>query len=413
MATFLRNLRIKKVDFVDAGANQEAHIKITKQAKKENKIEKFFSSVAKALGISQEECKNVVEQITKQADATTFKDTFKDVEIEEKKRKVADEIWNICYALQTSIHSILFDDKIESDKKETLMKQSIEEFNKVITESTVYWSKNKKMDISIVENDDMTLVEAKLLKEKSKQVLEKAEQVIQKNLLTETIKSEGVQEMKINKSKLSPAELAFLEQIEKRYGEEEQGNSTILETKTMNPFLDTQPLVASIKEEVLKELKPVLSQQSSCSFNESKSQKEGEIYKGLSPEIAKELEELRKKAAAVEEKELTEIAKKYEIIGKKAEELVPVLKRLKNTSEEAYQDMIQTLDTSVEVVQKSGMFSEFGKNGHDVGETDAWGKLETIATQIQKSAPTMNRTEAIDLACRQNPHLLQEYENSI
>lgn len=413
MATFLRNLRIKKVDFVDAGANQEAHIKITKQAKKENKIEKFFSSVAKALGISQEECKNVVEQITKQADATTFKDTFKDVEIEEKKRKVADEIWNICYALQTSIHSILFDDKIESDKKETLMKQSIEEFNKVITESTVYWSKNKKMDISIVENDDMTLVEAKLLKEKSKQVLEKAEQVIQKNLLTETIKSEGVQEMKINKSKLSPAELAFLKQIEKQYGEEEQGNSTILETKTMKPFLDTQPLVASIKEEVLKELKPVLSQQSSCSFNESKSQKEGEIYKGLSPEIAKELEELRKKAAAVEEKELTEIAKKYEIIGKKAEELVPVLKRLKNTSEEAYQDMIQTLDTSVEVVQKSGMFSEFGKNGHDVGETDAWGKLETIATQIQKSAPTMNRTEAIDLACRQNPHLLQEYENSI
>lgn len=53
------------------------------------------------------------------------------------------------------------------------------------------------------------------------------------------------------------------------------------------------------------------------------------IYKGLHPAVKAELEGLKKFREESENKELAEVAKKYTIIGKKEEELVPLLKSLK------------------------------------------------------------------------------------
>ena len=72
-----------------------------------------------------------------------------------------------------------------------------------------------------------------------------------------------------------------------------------------------------------------------------------DIYKGLHPAVKAEIEALRKYREAAENKEFMEVAKKYEIIGKKPEELAPVLKSLRNAGGTAYDDMISTLDSMV------------------------------------------------------------------
>ena len=72
------------------------------------------------------------------------------------------------------------------------------------------------------------------------------------------------------------------------------------------------------------------------------------IYKGLHPAVAAELEELKKFKQAAEDRELSDIAKKYAIIGKKEEELVPLFKSLKAAGGTAYKDMIAVLNQAVE-----------------------------------------------------------------
>lgn len=206
--------------------------------------------------------------------------------------------------------------------------------------------------------------------------------------------AKGAQEdMKIDKSKLTPEELAALEAIEKKAGIQDdpapEGNPSPTAKPTATPtqkFAEPSAPAAPATDD-------------------------GEdIYKGLHPAVKAELERLRKQADAVEERELQDVAKKYEIIGKKADELVPTLKSLKAAGGDAYDQMIAVLDASVAAVEKSGLFSEFGKRGAS-GESDAWAAIEKHAETIQKSAPTMSWAQAVDKACEQHPELVHDYEN--
>ena len=78
MATKLRNLKVKKVDFVDQGANPDAYIKLYKRkdgatevqpgaAESEEKgvWKRFFSAIAKMAGMKPEEINSAVEHIEK------------------------------------------------------------------------------------------------------------------------------------------------------------------------------------------------------------------------------------------------------------------------------------------------------------------------------------------------------------
>ena len=78
MATKLKNLRIKKVDFVDEGANPDAHIRMIKrkdggwQATEEdgrkepgNILKKLLGFIGKAAGMDQNEIDSAVDEIQK------------------------------------------------------------------------------------------------------------------------------------------------------------------------------------------------------------------------------------------------------------------------------------------------------------------------------------------------------------
>lgn len=279
MTTKLKNLTVKKVDFVDEGANPEAHIKIVKrnvaeekkQETEENELgiwKRLASFIGKALGMKQEEIVGTMEEVEKEEGSSSL-------------------------------------EKVKTNHEE-----------------------------------------------------EKGEK----------------REMKIDKSKMTPAERAMLEEFEKKYGSDSVKEETV-QTERKEESKDS-----FIGQEVEK--------------NKENKQDE-DIYKGLNPELVNEIKSLKKYKADKEEQELNEIAKRYEIIGRKPEELVPLFKSLKING--GYEEMVAILDETVAVLENAGTFDEIGKRGTDLGSgTEAIAKLKTKASELRKTRPELTEAQAMD-----------------
>lgn len=420
MATKLKDLKITKVDFVDAGANPKANVllyknkdgipggsaagaqgeravEVEEEPKQENILKRFLSAIGKAVGMKPEEIDTAVEEIEKSG-AQTFGEQLK----ERNRRKINDEIWDICYALQSSLCSIMCDEEV--DNAQELMQSSLEQFSATVTAAIPQWISGNGANVIKKSAEPVTeevLNFMKFSKERLEGMIADAEtgEPVNKNAdngATENVELKGEETM-IDKSLLTPAERAFFEDIEKRCSVDPAA------VEKADPKGKKAGEGEEEEETTEKGCKPNVNKAAPATED---------IYAGLHPLVAAELQRLQKRADEADEKELAEIAKKYEIIGKKPEELVPVLKSLKNAGGSAYTDMIGILDASVEAVSKSSMFTEIGKSGGFGGsEPDAWSKIEKKADEIQVANPDMNRQAAIDKACQQNPQLVHEYES--
>lgn len=405
MATKLKNLKVSKVDFVDEGANPDAHIKLfkrndtgTSQSTERNSekgtgiFKKLFSFIGKAAGMDQDEIDGAIEEIQK-SDSVSFKEKINEV----KNRKIADEIWDTCYALQSSLCSILNDEEMDSTNAATAMQESLDDFCTVVQDCITQWSAGKESSI-VRKNEEVTEVDLAVMKsavERLTGTIENAS-VQKKGPEANNEEPKGEQEMKIDKSKLSDAERAFLDSIEKRYGVEEGA------PQPAAPVVPEAPVTKSVAQ---PETQPAVVQ-TSTEDNSS-----DDIYKGLNSAVKAELENLKKFREEAEERELGQVASKYEIIGKKKEELVPVLKSLKAAGGTAYSDMIAILDQTVETVEKSGAFSEIGKAGHDAnGGASVEAKVDTIAKSFMEKDPSLDYNMAVAKAWENNPELLDEYD---
>ena len=410
MATKLKNLKITKVDFVDDGANPEAHIRLFKNKdgvepphdegaeKKPNIWKRLITAITKAAGSETDtsELESVIDDIQKSSES------FGERIAEVKNRKIADEIWDICYALQSSLCSILNDEDMDGTSVATAMQESLDEFYEFSKEAISQWSSGKATNI--VKKEEVTASDLAMMKSARNRLddtIEKAEKEQEEPGAEEPKKKDqnknqndakGAEEMKIDKSKLTPAELAFLQSIEKRYGEEEGAGAE----EVTPPAQNTDPTPAT---GVGKANTPAQGTDGG-----------EDIYKGMHLAVRAELENLKKFREATEERELEDVAKKYEIIGKKKEELVPVLKSLKAAGGTAYTDMIAVLDGAVAAVEKSGAFTEIGKSG-GAGTTDgaAWLKAETQAAEIMKSK-NVTKAQALDEVFQNDPELAAECE---
>lgn len=384
MATKLKNLKIKKVDFVDEGANPDAHIKLFKRKEKEGQLKeegkgagvwkRLLTFMGKAAGMDQSEIDSAMEVIQK-GESISFNEKINEV----NNRKVADEIWDICYALQSSLCSILYDEELDSTKSLAAMQESFNEFCIVVQECMAKWSDGKQSNIIRKKEEEPEIVEKN-----------------NKNL-------RGEEEMKIDKSKLTDAERAFLESIEKRYGsiqasEAAEGLSVAAQTQQQSTNVGSTDLLSKALTDL------------GIADKTTEIEQEEDIYKGLNPVVKKELEALKKFREEVEEKELKAVAKKYEIIGKREEELLPVLKNLRAAGGTAYNDMIAVLDQAVDTVEKSGVFSEIGKAGEGVLEKGAWTEAETKATELMKSKIGLTKAQAMDEIFQADPELAARCE---
>lgn len=385
MATKLKNLKIKRVALVDEGANPDAFVRFAKakgqppeQQPAENEqgiIKRALAVLAKALGI---ELDKGAHTFSEAAEARNY-----DVVMDK-------EIYPMHWAMMDSVRSILTDTDVDDATKETLLKQTLVEYSEAYTRAAPRWAKAELANEN-VSKEESAEVASELVKVRDhlSELIEKgscsgdsSKKPVKKDEYpddqddgdgNEPPVKKGAIDMIFDTSKMSPEELAAYNDLAKRFGTEEQ-----ILTSEPTPAPDTG---------------------------------EDDVYKGLHPTVKAELESLRKFRAEQEDRHYLEVAKKYALLGKKPEELVPILKSLKAAGGTAYDDMIGLLDSNLAAVEKSGVFSEIGKRGStDTG--DAWGKIEAHAHEIAKAKPEMSWAQAVDAACEAHPDLVGEYENT-
>ena len=381
MPTKLTDLKITKVDFVDAGANQRAHIALFKHAPKggeevgESKIKNIIHAIAKRFGLEEEEVADVAKS---EGGAKTFGAANSEL----KQQRVCEEIWNVTDALRCSLMSIVRDDTVTD--KTALLKQSLSEFNTAALGFANQWGGGnvaevqKHMNPIAMTAEDIEIMKSRVAalgEDETPPVVEEAEPVG---------KAEEDAEMKIDKSKMTAGERAFFEDIEKRYGAPETTDTP------SEPVTQTTVVPAPI-------------------VNAPVQKSAAEVLKDVMPEFAAMLENVQKRMEKQEDAEIMEVAKRYELLGKKPEELAPVLKSTKAASEEAYTQIITALDAALDIAKRSGMFNEIGSNGNG-GATDAEARIAKRVEEIRKAHPEMSVFVARDLAFQENPELIAEFE---
>lgn len=422
--TKLKQLEVDEVSLVDAGANQHAHVmlyknrdgkpgragaSVDKADKQMSGLRKLFSAIGKALNIPDEEIESAADSIEKA-------DTFSQKMEERKLRRITDEIWDVCYALESSLGSIMRDEEVVD--KTTMMNQSIDEFTATIKGLTAAWGSGKSAQIAKsdvpVEHMQESAARLESMITKAKGKCEKEEDDPEdsenkagvgnpnptgegnggKNGSIETKKSRegGYTDMKFNETNMTAADRLAFEELKKRYGVADDADT------------GAEPGTGSVEKNA--------GTQAGNAEGQVQGAAGEDIYKGLHPMVAAELKSLRTRADEAHNKELLDVAKKYEILGKKPEELVKTFKSLEAAGGTAYADMLGTLDAAVAMVENSGVFSEIGKRGNASGNNsaDAWSKIEKHADDIRKAAPELSYADAIDKACMQHPELVKEYE---
>jgi len=379
-------LKIKSVSVVDQGANQHAHIKLAKRAddgapeaneKQLDNEAAFFArigqAVAKMLHLFPKE-----EEAVDKGDARSFATV-------DGSRKTFERIYRISDALSDSLRSIVCDEDLADEQKAAMIVETADQAAKAIKDDIAGMFKGEAVSKGTEDGAAETGEEPAAGSEAPEAEAQPEEHPADddSNAGGETAQQEGERDMKFNTESMTPEERAQLEDLQKRYGVEE-------EQQPATPTTAPSPAQAS-----------------------TDGGEGDDIYKGLNPAVKAEIETLRKFREEAEEREIMEVAKRYTIIGKKPEELAPVLKGLKAAGGTAYADMIAVLDSAVQTVEKSGVFGEIGKRGNGGSEPDdAWGKIEVAAQEIAKSNTGLTYAQAIDKACLDHPELLEAYEKS-
>lgn len=382
--TKLKDLTVKKVDVVDVGADQHADILITKRdgTGDEPFYKRFFRKFCSAMNLDTEDVRKAVEA-----------EGFGEKMVQRQMDKVRDEIWNACFALQDSLVSILLDSEVED--KADRMEDSVEQFTEFVKDAVAKWSAgNTSNAVREPEPaDDYAVAKMQEMIEKSCGSGGKKKPVMKEDPENAPGEKED-EEVKFNTENMTPAEKMAFEDLKSRYGvEEDQQGLAGGKTEKADDK-------GNVKDEVAKAVDAAMA----------------EIQKSLSAQASDILEPMRKRAEQMQEAELLEVAKKYEITGITPDKLVPILKSMKQASPEAYADFIATMDTNVEAIEKSGLFSEIGKSGHDGGgasmtSDQAWATIEKKASDLMVKEPSLTQAQAIDRVCQANPTLVHAYEN--
>lgn len=363
--TKLKKINLTSVDMVRRGANQEAYINLYKSAgdPAEPIAQPDAPGAPNADEISQGILKSIVEAIkslmganeppgqpnAEPEDVGKAAETF---QTRLSQQEVRESRWKYQDSLNMSIESILNDDELSDEEKVEMMHQSVDQF------CNAY----KEMCAKLVN----TTANKTATEQPTKEVGKSQDKGPENN-------EEGEEEMKIDKSRFTPEELAQYEAL-------------INKGK-----VDDEP---ETKPENKPEDKPEV-------------EKSAEIH----PEVKKALDEMAALTKSLEMREMTDIAKKYVPLGKKEDELAATLYEMKKSSQASYDAYIAVLDQNLELVNKSGLFEEIGKSSRTTPGGSTVEKIEGIATELQKSDATLGRHEAIMKAWEQHPELVAEYDS--
>lgn len=128
--------------------------------------------------------------------------------------------------------------------------------------------------------------------------------------------------------------------------------------------------------------------------------------------MRKENKEIRKQLQQeIEEKRKQEFvakAEQFENISVDPDEFGVVLKNISETSEDAYNKVMEVLKSADEVVKQGDLFVEKGSSLENT-KSDSWGKIEKTAENLKNNDPSMSKEQAINKALKDNPDLYNAY----
>lgn len=208
MATKLEGLHIKKVDFVDQGANQMANIKIKKSKDGEEISNPEVGLFKRFVNWITGELSKSDSEITKSA--TTFNEQINAVSMD----AIRDEIWSTCYALQNSLNSILCDAEMDSSAKQAAMETSTEQFAEAMKGYIPNWASGTATNIrkNLATPDETDLQMVMKAHKNLTDIIEKSNEDNEKGELEDMIK--------INKSKMTAEERTAYDELIKKYAVE-------------------------------------------------------------------------------------------------------------------------------------------------------------------------------------------------
>ena len=348
MSNKLKKMKLTSVDFVGAGANQDAHIMLRKNRSNQDIDEKTLWEKLK----------------------TFMKGEYTDAEIEaysinKAKQTVKDENQLYTEVLKESIDSIVQNDDLAPEEKTVMMRKSLSEFTEAFDGAIESWSEltksvrpdefeEQKGEDMVIDTEKFTPEERELYKS-----LTRKAQVATEDITEDEIEDDFPEEPKAEVNKEDDIEV-----------EKEDPDDSELDKCS-----------AKVKKSILDEME--------------------DLKKNMS---------LLEKQNAMEE--MKTIAKKYEPLGKDVDELAETLYELKKNAPKQYDQFIGLMDENLDVINKTGLFGEIGKSGHMGArvENTVHAQIEAKATEIMKSNPEMNVFEAREQAWRESPELAKEYE---
>ena len=391
MATKLKNLKVSKVDFVDEGANQKAYINLYKRKEPEEEPQEslFKRFVNWLIGEGMDDAQ-IGEEIQKAAASFNEQLAIRNSE------EVEGEMYNIMYALKSSLYSIMVDPEVDAASKPGKMTESVNQFAEAMQEYIPEWSMGHTAVAKSADDDMLGKMEAEY--RKLGEMIEKLKPAVNDNDQGEPEDGDDVdppdkgskkkgetEDMKVDKSKMSPEmQAAYDELVAKGVlvpGEGEEGGAGDPVTKAPEMH---EPEGVEKKNTLDPEIE--------------------ELKKSMQAEI----DSLRKQRETAENDALMAVAKKYEVLGRKPEELVKKLKALKSVSEDLYNSEIAALDELAKSMEQS-VFGEIGKSREGRGES-AITKAKALASELRKSNPALSEAQALDQVLLTNDELRRELD---
>lgn len=389
MANKLKNIHLTKVDFVDEGANQRADIKLTKRNDDTDP-----SDTPDADEFSQGLLSSVASAITKflkkgnVGKATSFEEQINTVSVE----NITEEIWQVTYALRNALSSAVCDMELDSGEKTSAMTESLSQFNEAMQGYIPKWCSGQTAEVKKAL-DDPGGAELAIMKKDHESLGEAIEKAYE-------TKGELEDMLKIDKSKMTPEERAAYDEMIKKFAVEEddepQGEVQKANTKKADPEED------EVIEEDEKKTKK------SRSAEQDPSAEGVELLKGVISDLKNEIASLKDTALT---NELMTVAKKYEPLGKKPEEIVESLKKAKQAG--VYDELIDAYDSALSAQEASGIFGEIGKSrsGDQGAEgAEAIAKANAKVAELRKSNPNLTEAQALDQVLLNDAELRKEFD---
>lgn len=389
MANKLKNIHLTKVDFVDEGANQRADIKLTKRNDDTDP-----SDTPDADEFSQGLLSSVASAITKflkkgnVGKATSFEEQINTVSVE----NITEEIWQVTYALRNALSSAVCDMELDSGEKTSAMTESLSQFNEAMQGYIPKWCSGQTAEVKKAL-DDPGGAELAIMKKDHESLGEAIEKAYE-------TKGELEDMLKIDKSKMTPEERAAYDEMIKKFAvevdDEPQGEVQKANTKKADPEED------EVIEEDEKKTKK------SRSAEQEPSAEGVELLKGVISDLKNEIASLKDTALT---NELMTVAKKYEPLGKKPEEIVESLKKAKQAG--VYDELIDAYDSALSAQEASGIFGEIGKSrsGDQGAEgAEAIAKANAKVAELRKSNPNLTEAQALDQVLLNDAELRKEFD---